>query len=202
VTVEPSLHFALTPISAAFRQIAFSLRRSSFAMTRTGRCCRDSTRNLSSALVYGRVTARAVSTSPSRAALRRTALHNTPFGDINASEDNLQPLVFAMVEEAIRATRLFNGVLSACEVNTARMADRANSDFLTVTELTDSLVRVEGVSFRQVHHLVSAAVQNLHGRYSPSAMVDSAVALAPGHLGHSLRIEPKALSPLSTRFIL
>ena len=35
-----------------------------------------------------------------------TCAHNTPFGDINDSEDDLQPLVFTMFESALRSTRL------------------------------------------------------------------------------------------------
>ncbi len=108
-----------------------------------------------------------------------TCLHNTPFGDINDAEDDLQPLVFSTTADAIRAIGLFTGILGGCEVRTARMAERAAEDFLTVTELADTLVRREGVSFREAHHLVSAAVKALHGRYSPEAMVDAVVSLAP-----------------------
>jgi argininosuccinate lyase len=108
-----------------------------------------------------------------------TALHNTPFGDINDAEDDLQPLVFAATGDAIRAITLFAGVMSGCEVNVARMAERAGSDFLTVTELADTLVRCEEVSFRQAHSLVSAAVKSLRGHYSDSAMIDAVIAMAP-----------------------
>ena len=106
--------------------------------------------------------------------------HNTPFGDINDSEDDLQPLVFSMTADASRALRLFGGLLTGCEFNMERMAERANSDFLTVTELADTLVRSEGISFREAHHLVSEAVRNLHSAYSASSMVEQIIALAPG----------------------
>jgi argininosuccinate lyase len=101
-----------------------------------------------------------------------TAVHNTPFGDIVDSEDDLQPLVFNMTADALRALRLFSGLMTDCEVNTARLEERAGADFLTVTELADTLVRSEGLSFREAHHLVSGAVRALEGRYSPAAMVD------------------------------
>jgi len=52
------------------------------------------------------------------------------------------------------------------------MKERANEDFLSVTELADTLVRTEKISFREAHHIVSAAVRSLNGRYSPEAMVD------------------------------
>jgi argininosuccinate lyase len=105
-----------------------------------------------------------------------TALHNTPFGDINDAEDDLQPLVFAATGDALRALRILAGVMADCEVNVARMNERAHADFLSVTELADTLVRGEGISFREAHHIVSAAVKKLAGKYSPEAMVDAVTA--------------------------
>jgi argininosuccinate lyase len=101
------------------------------------------------------------------------ASHNTPFGDIVDSEDDLQPLVFTMTSEALRVLRLLAGVVESCEVNVPRMAERANADFLSVTELADTLVRSEKMSFREAHHIVSDAVRSLHGEYSAEAMVDA-----------------------------
>ena len=66
-----------------------------------------------------------------------TCAHNTPFGDINDSEDDLQPLVFTMFADA-RALRLLAGV---CAAEVDRELARAAPDFLTVTELADTLVR-------------------------------------------------------------
>jgi len=122
-----------------------------------------------------------------------TCLHNTPFGDINDAEDDLQPLVFGATTDAVRALELFAGIMGGCEVNTVRMAERAAADFLTVTELADALVRREGVSFREAHHLVSAAVRELRGRYSAQAMIDAVAALAPLHIGRTLGISREEL---------
>jgi argininosuccinate lyase len=117
-----------------------------------------------------------------------TCLHNTPFGDINDAEDDLQPLVFNATADAARALALFAGVMGGCEVQTERMAERAAADFLTVTELADTLVRREQINFREAHHLVSAAVKKLAGKYSPAAMADAVESLAPLHLARELRI--------------
>jgi argininosuccinate lyase len=108
-----------------------------------------------------------------------TAVHNTPFGDIVDSEDDLQPLVFNMTADALRALRLFAGIMSDCEVNQERLEERAGADFLTVTELADTLVRSEGLSFREAHHLVSDAVRALEGHYTPAAMVGRILDQAP-----------------------
>ncbi len=101
-----------------------------------------------------------------------TALHNTPFGDINDAEDDLQPLMHSTMHDAHRAVRLIAGVMVDCQVNVDRMAERAHADFLTVTELADTLVRAEEVSFGDAHRLVSAAVRELRGKYTPDGMVD------------------------------
>jgi argininosuccinate lyase len=126
-------------------------------------------------------------------------LHNTPFADTNDAEDGLQPLVLSAATDAVRALRIFSGVMGSCEVNQARMAERAASDFLTVTELADTLVRTESISFRSAHHLVSAAVKSLAGKYSVGAMVDAVIRLAPEVIGRPLQtkreVQEQALDP-------
>ena len=77
-----------------------------------------------------------------------------------------------MTANAQRALKLLAGVLGDCEFQTKRMAELAGADFLTVTELTDTLVREENLSFRDAHHLVSKAVRALDGKYSVEAMAD------------------------------
>jgi argininosuccinate lyase len=89
-----------------------------------------------------------------------TCAHNTPFGDINDSEDDLQPLVFTMFADAGRALRLLAGLLRTAEVDREHLARRAGGDFLTVTELADMLVRRTGMSFREAHGMVARAVQS------------------------------------------
>ena len=97
-------------------------------------------------------------------------LHNTPFGDMNDAEDDLQPLAYTAFEDGERSLRLLAGVLEEAEFNTARMAVAAEENFLTVTELADMLVRSTGMSFHSAHKIVSSAVRELNGRYDPIAM--------------------------------
>lgn len=118
--------------------------------------------------------------------------HNTPFGDIVDSEDDLQPLVFSMFADAHRALKLFAGLMRHCEVNREHMARRAQGDFLAVTELADTLVRSEGLSFRIAHRLVHAAVVAC-GQYDRERMVNEVIFLAPEILGRSLNLPPKVL---------
>lgn len=114
-----------------------------------------------------------------------TCVHNTPFGDINDSEDDIQPIVFTMTANARRALKLLAGVLSDCEFQTTRMAELAGADFLTVTELADTLVREENLSFRDAHHLVSKAVKALNGKYSVEGMVEE--------ISRSVKITPQQI---------
>ena len=97
--------------------------------------------------------------------------HNTPFGDVVDSEDDLQPLAFAMSANASRALRLFAGVMSHAEVDRERMCRAVNRNFLTVTELADTLVREEGMSFGMAHRLVAASVRGVGREDSPERLV-------------------------------
>jgi argininosuccinate lyase len=115
-----------------------------------------------------------------------TCAHNTPFGDIVDSEDDLQPLVFSMFRDVHRALSLFAGLMSHCEVNREHMARRAQGNFLTVTELADTLVRNEGLSFRTAHRLVHAAVV-AHPEYERDRLIADVQRLAPSIVGRALK---------------
>src|SRR5207302_1748588 len=122
-----------------------------------------------------------------------TCAHNTPFGDIVDSEDDLQPLAFSMFTDAERALRLFAGLMGQCDVRVERLRQAANDSFLTVTELADTLVRQEGLSFRTAHKLVSEAVKAVGPTYQAQRVVDEVQRLAPKAIGHSLRTAPGEL---------
>jgi len=108
-----------------------------------------------------------------------TCAHNTPFGDINDSEDDLQPLVFTMFSDARRALQLIAGAMQTAQVNAEAMADRARRDFLTVTELADTLVRSEGLSFREAHALVAESVRACGSRDDPRTLADELLKSRP-----------------------
>jgi argininosuccinate lyase len=86
------------------------------------------------------------------------ASHNTPFGDIVDTEDDLQPLVFTMFRDAARAIRLVAAALSCACFDTARMAQRAAEGWITVTELADTLAREHGVGFKAGHAIASRLI--------------------------------------------
>lgn len=121
-----------------------------------------------------------------------TCTHNTPFGDIVDSEDDLQPLVFAMFADAHRALRLFAGVMRNCDINREHMARRAQDNFLTVTELADTLVREENLNFRLAHKLVHAAVAAT-GQYDRERLLQNLRRMAPSILSRPLRSADQGL---------
>jgi argininosuccinate lyase len=79
------------------------------------------------------------------------SVHNTPFGDIVDTEDDLQPLVASMFKDANRAVRLVAAAMGPAQFNRARLAERAEQGWITVTELADTLTREHGVPFKISH---------------------------------------------------
>ena len=87
------------------------------------------------------------------------AVHNTPFGDIVDTEDDLQPLVFSAFKDATRAVTLVAAAMRGAELNVERMAQRASEGQITVTELADTLARDRGIPFRSAHGIATAFVR-------------------------------------------
>jgi argininosuccinate lyase len=85
-------------------------------------------------------------------------VHNTPFGDIVDTEDDLQPLVASMFDDAVRATTLVAAAMGTAMFNRERMAERARVGWITVTELADTLTRDHGVPFKTSHAVASRFV--------------------------------------------
>src|SRR6478609_1371096 len=73
------------------------------------------------------------------------SVHNTPFGDIVDTEDDLQPFVYAMFDDADRAVRLVAASMSTATFDRERLAARAEQCWITATELADTLTRDENV---------------------------------------------------------
>ncbi|MGB7070283.1 MAG: argininosuccinate lyase [Pyrinomonadaceae bacterium] len=89
-----------------------------------------------------------------------TAVHNTPFGDINDVEDDLQPLIYSTMADANRAVSLFGHTLKAATFKLDVLRKRANENFIAATELADVIVRNEGLSFKTAHGIVGKCVRS------------------------------------------
>jgi len=88
-----------------------------------------------------------------------TAVHNTPFGDIVDTEDDLQPLVFAMFRDATRAVKLVAAAMTTADFDARRLEARAAEGWTTLTELADTLVREHGLPFRTAHGIARRLMQ-------------------------------------------
>jgi argininosuccinate lyase len=105
-----------------------------------------------------------------------TTVHNTPFGDVVDTEDDLQPLVASMFRDATRTVTLVAATLRHADFDVARLAERAGEGGTTLTELADTLVRDEGLPFKKAH---SIAAQLLKTRTAdPRASLSAALAAA------------------------
>ncbi|MGH9331262.1 MAG: lyase family protein, partial [Vicinamibacterales bacterium] len=131
-----------------------------------------------------------------------TAVHNTPFGDVVDTEDDLQPLVFSMFKDATRAVKLVAAAMRDADFDRERMAARAEQNWITVTELADTLARDRGLSFRIAHGIAARFVteRSAEPSISPSAVLDRVARDVTGAvIGWSDGELERILSP--TRFV-
>ncbi|WP_317980499.1 argininosuccinate lyase [Paenibacillus glycanilyticus] len=85
-------------------------------------------------------------------------VHNTPFGDIVDTEDDLQPYAWRSLRTLDSAYRLLARIIETLEVDREVLRQRAEMSYATVTELADTLVRKEGLGFRTAHAIVAEFV--------------------------------------------
>jgi argininosuccinate lyase len=94
-----------------------------------------------------------------------TMVHNTPFGDIVDTEDDLQPHLYRAIDKSLRVLKLMNAVVSTLEVNRERLMKRAREGYITITELADAMVREKMVSFRFAHRIAGLVVKKACQRH-------------------------------------
>ncbi|MBM7646190.1 argininosuccinate lyase [Scopulibacillus daqui] len=82
-------------------------------------------------------------------------LHNTPYGDIVDSEDDLQPHLYKSCHKASRTLRLMNAVVQTMSIDVDHAAKEAGNHLITITELADVLTRDHGLPFRKAHGIAS-----------------------------------------------
>jgi argininosuccinate lyase len=105
-----------------------------------------------------------------------TTVHNTPFGDIVDTEDDLQPLVFSMFRDATRTVKLLAAATRAAELDPVALEARAAEGWTTLTELADTLVRDHRMPFKTAHVIAGrfAAGRRQHPQKSLSELLSEA----------------------------
>lgn len=128
-------------------------------------------------------------------------MHNTPFTDMNDSEGEVQTAGYAVFASAERVLALFSTIIDASSINHDRVTATTDAACITVTELADTLVREEGLSFRQAHEIaavtsqaVIASKQSLHAGF-----VDFKKAFLASTGRESALLEPAYQNAVSAR---
>ena len=114
-----------------------------------------------------------------------TAVHNTPFGDINDTEDDLQPLVASAFRDALRMVTILAAAMRLADFNVEKLASRAGEHGTTLTELADTLVRDHGLPFRSAH-TIAAALLKARAENPTAALSVSLSKVSAAVLGYSL----------------
>jgi len=98
-----------------------------------------------------------------RAQMMLTIMHNTPFTDMNDSEGESQGAGYGAFDSGGRVLRLLAAFVPALRIDGRRVRENAARSCITITELADSLVRREGLSFRQAHEIAAATARAVVG---------------------------------------
>jgi argininosuccinate lyase len=122
-------------------------------------------------------------------------LHNTPYGDINDTEDDLQPYLWKAMSLIDQVFRLTKVVVGTIEVDEALLKRRAQESFATITELADTLFRETHIPFRTAHSIACKVVKisfarGLNATHVTSALVDEA---AMAVVGYPLNLPEKVI---------
>ncbi len=102
-------------------------------------------------------------------------LHNTPYGDINDTEDDMQPYLWKGLGLIDQVFRLAQVVIGTIEVNEEILKRRAKESFASVTELADTLFREMHIPFRTAHAITSQVVKLAIARGLTADKVTSAL---------------------------
>jgi len=122
-------------------------------------------------------------------------VHNTPFGDIVDTEDDLQPLVYSMFRDATRAVTLVAGAMESAEFDAERLERVAKEGWITVTELADTLTREQGLPFKTSHTLTVRFVKTLR-EWPDLAPVEALQHAAQDVIGRPLPYDAQALETI------
>ncbi|WP_459500161.1 argininosuccinate lyase [Bacillus sp. C1] len=82
-------------------------------------------------------------------------IHNTPFGDIVDTEDDLQPHLYEGIEKATRVFCMMNAVIRTMKVEDEVLKDRSFKHAITITDFADILTKNYNIPFRRAHHAAS-----------------------------------------------
>ncbi len=97
-------------------------------------------------------------------------MHNTPFTDMNDSEGEVQQAGYGAFASGARVLGLLAAFIPALAIQDGRVAENIEKSCITITELADTLVRKENLSFRQAHQIAAQTAASVLARSEPLAM--------------------------------
>ena len=124
-----------------------------------------------------------------------STVHNTPFGDIVDTEDDLQPLVFSMFRDATRAVKLVAAAMTTAQFDAERLESRAGDGWTTLTELADTLVRDHELPFRTAHAIAGRLIA-ARQREPNRPLADALAAASSDVLGAPIKYSETALAEI------
>ncbi|OUS04108.1 argininosuccinate lyase [Rhodobacterales bacterium 52_120_T64] len=96
-------------------------------------------------------------------------MHNTPFTDMNDSEGEVQQAGYSAFESGSRVLKLLGAFIPALTINSDKVRKNIDASCITVTELADTLVRKESLSFRQAHEVAAITSRDVIEKSKPLA---------------------------------
>jgi argininosuccinate lyase len=96
-----------------------------------------------------------------RARTMLDVMHNTPFTDMNDSEGETQGMGYEAFASASRVLDLLTALIAQIRIDPERVESNIRRSCITITELADSLVRIEGLSFREAHEIAAATAKSV-----------------------------------------
>ncbi|PYG57455.1 argininosuccinate lyase [Rhizobium sp. UGM030330-04] len=88
-------------------------------------------------------------------------MHNTPFTDMNDSEGETQGMGYEAFTSAGRVLDLLASLVGQISIDPEKVDQNIRRSCITITELADSLVRIEDLSFRQAHEIAATVAKSV-----------------------------------------
>lgn len=82
-------------------------------------------------------------------------MHNTPFTDMNDSETEVQSAGHKAFDSGVRLLRLLNEFVGQVQINEEQVQKHIGESCATITEIADSLARIEKLPFKTTHEIAA-----------------------------------------------
>lgn len=99
-------------------------------------------------------------------------MHNTPNTDMNDSETEVQSAGHEAFKSGSRLLRLLNDFSSSVQINEERVEKHINESCATITEIADSIARIEGLPFKLAHEIAAEMAKETIAKNSALTVFD------------------------------